>query len=84
MQLKIEMPDTAFSVLRISPDEFGDELKRAAAVKWYEMKKISQAKGAEICGVSRAEFLQILSLHHVSALQYDEVTAKEEVFFQTV
>ena len=39
----------------------------AAVAKWYEMGGISQAKGAEICAVSRAAFLGILSRHSVAS-----------------
>ncbi len=48
-----------------------DEMRRAAAVKWYEMRRISQGKAAELCGVSRVQFVQILSDYRVSVLQDD-------------
>ncbi len=44
--LKIEMPEGAFSSLHKSPDEFEDEMRLAASVKWYEMGIISQEKTA--------------------------------------
>lgn len=53
MQLTIDVPESAFPALRISPREFARDLTFAAVAKWYEMKKISQAKGAEICGVTK-------------------------------
>jgi predicted HTH domain antitoxin len=79
MQLTFDLPDTAFSALRLSPMEYVDELRRAAAVKWYEMRKISQGKGAELCGVSRAEFIRILGDYRVSALQDDAASLAEEI-----
>ena len=54
-------------------------MKPAAVVKWYELGKISQPKGAEICGVSRAEFLRILGEHKVSVIQYDEESLDREL-----
>lgn len=45
--LSLELPDGAFSALRSSPEEFGRELRLAAAIKWYEMERISQGKAAE-------------------------------------
>jgi len=47
-------------------------MDRADVVKQYESGKISQSKGAEMCGVSRTEFLRILGEHKVSVIQYDE------------
>jgi len=70
--LKVVVPEGALSVLRVSPDEFGEELKRAAVAKWYELGTVSQSKGAEILGVSRSEFLDILSRYRVSPYQVDE------------
>jgi hypothetical protein len=79
MQVLLEIPDTSFSALRLSPREYMDEMRRAAAVKWYEMRKISQGKGAELCGVSRAEFIRILSAYRVSVLQDDSASLADEV-----
>jgi predicted HTH domain antitoxin len=72
MEIVLDLPESSFSALRTTPEEFAREMKYAAVAKWYEMGRISQAKGAEICGVTRAEFLRILSEHQVSVIQYDE------------
>jgi len=37
----IELPESAFSALRIPPAEFVQEMKYAAVVKWYEAGMIS-------------------------------------------
>jgi predicted nucleic acid-binding protein len=42
------------------------------SAKWFELGTISQSKGAEILGVSRAEFLEILAHYWVSPFQDDE------------
>ncbi|MCG8351375.1 MAG: UPF0175 family protein [Chloroflexales bacterium] len=49
----IELPASSFSALRKTPAEFIQEMKYAAAVKWYEAEMISQAKAVEIAGLSR-------------------------------
>lgn len=77
--MTMEVPETAFSALRLSPEDYLTEMKRAAAVKWYELRKISQGKGAELCGVTRAEFLKILSDYRVSILQDDAKTLAAEL-----
>jgi predicted HTH domain antitoxin len=55
------------------------DARRAAAVKWYEMRRISQGKAAEICGVSRAQFIKILGDYRVSILQDDSASLAAEV-----
>lgn len=75
----LDFPETVFSALRKAPQEFGEEMRRAAAVKWYELGWISQEKAAEIAGVSRAEFLDLLSRFRVSPFQYDPEELAEEL-----
>ena len=69
--IQIQLPDTAFSALRKSPRDFVDEMRIAAAVKWYEIGELSQGKAAEIAGLSRANFITALSRYQVSVLQYN-------------
>ena len=57
----IQLPETVFSALRKNPKEFVEEMRIAAAVKWYELGEISQSKAAEIAGLTRAEFINALS-----------------------
>ena len=75
----IDLPESAFSALRKSPVEFVEEMKYAALVKWYEAGMISQDKAAEIAGLSRFGFLQLLSKYQVSAMQYTEELLDEEL-----
>ena len=77
--LTLELPDDAFSALRSSPEEFGRELRLAAAIKWYEMERISQGKAAEIAGLSRSAFIEALSWYGASPIQVGSLTLEEEV-----
>jgi hypothetical protein len=79
MQMVLDLPETVFSSLRVSPAQYLDEMRRAAAVKWYELRRISQGKAAELCGVTRAQFIQILGDYQVSVLQDDPVSLAAEV-----
>jgi predicted HTH domain antitoxin len=75
----IELPESAFSALRKEPSEFIQEMKYAAAVKWYEMGEISQGKAAEITGLSRSEFISLLARYGVSVIQYTSKGLEEEL-----
>jgi len=78
VQVSLDLPQSVFSALRQDPDSFMDEMRLAAAVKWYEMHQISQAKAAEIAGLSRSEFLTALARFGISPFQYeaDEIVAE--------
>ena len=74
IQVSIELPNDVFSALRSNPETFVQEMRLAAAVKWYEVGMVSQSKAAEIAGVSRHQFLEALHRYHVSPFQ---VTSEE-------
>ncbi len=70
--IPIQLPTTVFSALRKTPDEFVQEMRIAAAIKWYELGEISQGKAAEIAGLTRSEFINALSRYCVDFMQYSE------------
>lgn len=75
----VEVPESAFSALRRSPDEFAREMRVAAAIQWYHQELISQGKAAEIAGLSRADFLDALFRAKVPACQITVEELKEEL-----
>jgi predicted HTH domain antitoxin len=79
VQVSVELPRGVFSALKQDPAGFVDEMRLAAAVKWYEMQLVSQAKAAEIAGLSRAEFLTALARFGVSPFQYGADEIVQEV-----
>ncbi|NER24831.1 MAG: UPF0175 family protein [Symploca sp. SIO1B1] len=77
--ISLQLPETVFSALRKSPDEFVREMQIAAAVKWYELGEISQEKASEIAGLTREEFILALARYQVDFMQYTAVELEEEM-----
>ena len=79
IKVTIDLPDNAFTVLRTDPANFVKEMQLAAAVKWYEMGKVSQSKAAEFTGLSRQGFLDALYRFNVSPFQVTPNELREEM-----
>lgn len=77
--LTMTLPDEVFSALKRSPEEFGRELRLAAAVHWYSRGEVSQEKAAQIAGLNRKEFLLALAREKVDAFLVDFDDLKHEL-----
>lgn len=78
-QLTLQMPEAAFATLHRAPNEFTQEMRVAAAVKWYELGQVSQGRAAEIAGLTRAGFIDALARYRVSPFQYTVEELAEEM-----
>ncbi len=71
VNLTFDLPEGALASLHKGPGDFAREMRLAAAVKWYELRRVSQGRAAEIAGLSRAEFIDALGRYGVSPFQTD-------------
>jgi predicted HTH domain antitoxin len=77
--ITIEVPDDTSLPFAASDEAFARELRIAAAIFWYDRGMISQGRGAEIAGLSRADFLDALFRAKVPASQVTIDELKEEL-----
>jgi len=69
--VSIEFPESVFSALRRSPEEFANEVRIAAAIHWYQQGELSQERAAEIAGMDRTAFLFELSRRKIDVIHVD-------------
>jgi len=63
--LEIEIPKQTLDRLEMEPGEFALAMKTMAALKMYELGRLSSREAAALAGVSRGEFLQLLRTYQI-------------------
>ena len=67
-EVTIEVPEKVLLAEKMDATTFGQELRMLAAVKMYELGRLTSGRAAELAGMSRVEFLLALRQYKVFPL----------------
>lgn len=74
--LTLQLPE---SILRSTPDELGRKMRIAAAAEWYRQGLVSQSRGAQLAGLTRADFIDALAERKINVCQVNPDRIDEEL-----
>ena len=77
--VQLEIPEETLISLKTDAESFGQDLKMLAAVKLFELGKLSSGRAAQLAGMTRVEFLLALRHFQVSPLQMTVEELRQDV-----
>ena len=69
-ELTIVFPDDLAQAVALTPEELAAQVRLMAALKMFELGKLSSGRAAELAGLSRVEFLEMCGRYQVSVFNY--------------
>jgi predicted HTH domain antitoxin len=78
-ELTIKYPSGFEYAVHMTKEEMEQHIRLMAALKMFELGKISSGKAAELAGMSRVEFLETCGRYRVSIFNYPPEEVKQEI-----
>ncbi len=77
-QITFDIPNEALLALKLSPQAMSETLRLAAAMKLYELGKMSSGAAAALAGIPRVVFLSKLAEYGVDTFRLSEEELQRE------
>ena len=77
--LAVTYPDNFELAVSTTSEEFEAQVRLMAALKMFELGKLSSGKAAELAGMSRVEFFEMCGRYRVSIFNYSPEDLESEL-----
>ena len=74
----VELPDDSLRILGEDPHQVGRNMLIAAVLQWFQEGRLSQGQAADMLGMKRGQFFDLLYEHHVSPVQMSVEDLEED------
>ena len=77
-QITLSIPDETLLALKVTPEQLSHDLLLVAAVKLYELGRLSSGAAAKLAGIPRVVFLSKISDYGVDTFRLTEQQIERE------
>ncbi len=77
--ISFQVSQDLLAALKVGSLELTNNLRLLAAITYFQDKKLSLGKAAELAGINRLEFMDILAAKGIIVFDYDESVIESEI-----
>ena len=79
--IEISIPEDILFALKLNKDVLRKEMLTICAVQFFKTRKISLGKAAELAGMDKNDFVDILGQNEIDIYQYADEDLENEIDF---
>lgn len=75
----MNLPDDLAASIEMTPEELASQVRHMAALKMFELGKISTGKAAQLAGLSKLDFIESCASYHIGMFNYKSEDVESEL-----